>query len=317
MHPGAVHAGHRLGQEARGHAQVVRHLPAEQLVELDLVGGHGRLGEAVVHLELAGRHLGMVLLVGEAHRALRLGRAIDELAQRVGGQGVVVAAGGDELELAGLVVAALGIDPLEEESFDLHRHVRDRLASGCLRLRLRPVAGGAGSTLPQLVGELLQPAAQVGGIRGPVAVQDAGEDEHLAGAEHVGGQPVEGAPVDGQSQIGLVLVREAADRGAVEGEVVLALEEELLVVVEHVQPAFQVGEAHREGLEPLLVGEVLPPPLRGLLRRDARTARLLGGEVALLELVVGDLQEVPQAGNVHASSSRHRYLHRKDFCQAI
>ena len=58
-------------------------LAAEQLVELDLVGGDQRLGVAVVHLELRGRHLGVVLLVLEAHRALHLGRGVDELAQRI------------------------------------------------------------------------------------------------------------------------------------------------------------------------------------------------------------------------------------------
>lgn len=40
----------------------------------------------------------MVLLVGEALGALGLGRGVDEGAQAVAGQGVVVAARGDELE---------------------------------------------------------------------------------------------------------------------------------------------------------------------------------------------------------------------------
>jgi hypothetical protein len=53
-------------------------LTAEQLVELDLVGGDQRLGVRVVHLELRRRDLGVVLLVREAHRALRFGRGVDE-----------------------------------------------------------------------------------------------------------------------------------------------------------------------------------------------------------------------------------------------
>jgi hypothetical protein len=48
---------------------------------------------------------------------------VDELAQLVAGQRVVVAAGRDELELAGLVVAALGVAALEQEALDLVRDV--------------------------------------------------------------------------------------------------------------------------------------------------------------------------------------------------
>ena len=76
----------------------------------------------------------MVLLVREAHRALHLGGGVDELAQRVAGQRVVVAAGRDELEVPGLVVAALGVAALEEEALDLVRDVADRAV---LREQLR------------------------------------------------------------------------------------------------------------------------------------------------------------------------------------
>ena len=100
MHAVAVDACHRLGQEAGGQVHVLRDLAAEQLVELDLVGRHQRLGVAVVHLELRGRHLRVVLLVREAHRALHLGRGVDEAAERVAGQRVVVAAGRGQLEAA-------------------------------------------------------------------------------------------------------------------------------------------------------------------------------------------------------------------------
>ena len=101
---------------------------------------------------------------------------------------------------------------------------------------------------------LLEQAAQVGRVGLAVAAQHLAEHQHLARAEHVGRQPVEGAPVDAQAQVGLLLRREAAHRAAVEGQVVLALEQELLVVVQHVQPAFEVGEAHRHRLDALLVG---------------------------------------------------------------
>jgi len=43
----------------------------------------------------------------------------------------------------------------------------------------------------------------------------------LAVAEDVGGNPVEGAPVDAQAQIAFLLGGEAADGGAVEGEVLV------------------------------------------------------------------------------------------------
>ena len=60
----------------------------------------------------------MVLLVLEAHGALHFGAAVDEQAQRIAGQRVVVAAGVDVLELAGLVIVPLGVRALEEEAFD-------------------------------------------------------------------------------------------------------------------------------------------------------------------------------------------------------
>jgi hypothetical protein len=80
--------------------------------------------------------------------------------------------------------------------------------------------------------------------------------QHLAGAEDVRRQPVEGRPVDRQSQVRLLLPREAADRRAVEGQIVRRLEQELLVIVQHVQPAFEVGETHGDRLDALLVVEI-------------------------------------------------------------
>ncbi len=285
VHAVAVDPGDRLGQEAGGHFHPRRDLTRQQLVELHLVGGDGRLGVGVVHLELRRRHFGMVLLVGEAHRPLHLGGAVDEQPQRVAGQRVVVAAGRDEVENAGLVVAALGVAAAEQEALDLVGGVAHRLVLG-----------------PQLVGVGLQPGAHVGAIRPAVALLHLAEHQHLAGAEYIRRQPVESRPVDLQAQVGLGLLREAADRGAVEGQVVGRLEQEFLVVVEHVQPAFEVGEAHRHCLDALLVGEVLDARLADLVDRLARHALLLGGEVHLLELVVGDLQEIPQRADHRTAS---------------
>ncbi len=270
----AVHVLHRLGQEGGRHVHLRRDLARDQLVELDLVGSHHGLGVAVVHLELRGRHLGVVLLVREAERALDLGRGVDEAPQRVAGQRVVVAARRDVLELARLEVAPLGVPALEDEPFDLVRHVRDHVL------------------LPQLRGEGLEPRAQVAHVGGAVLVADVAEHEHLARAEHVGRQLVERGPVDLEPQVRLGLAREAADRGAVEGEVVRRLEQELLVVVEHVEAALEVGEAHGHRLDTPLVGQVLHAgvaDLPGILPGHAVGLRL---QVQLLELVVRDLQKV-------------------------
>ena len=96
-----------------------RDLAADQLVELDLVGGGDDLAVVVVDLELRRRDFGMVLLVLEAHRALNFGDRIDEVAQRIARQRVVVAAGVDVFELARLVIAPFGVETLEKEAFDL------------------------------------------------------------------------------------------------------------------------------------------------------------------------------------------------------
>jgi hypothetical protein len=71
----------------------------------------------------------VVLLVLEAHGALHFGRGVDELAQRIERERVVVAAGVDELELAGLVVALLGVLAGEEEALDLGGRVEGVLFS--------------------------------------------------------------------------------------------------------------------------------------------------------------------------------------------
>jgi hypothetical protein len=72
-----------LGRNDGRHAHLRGDLAREQLVELHLVGGDADLGVRVVHLELRGRDLGVILLVLEAHRALHLGRGVDEAAEGV------------------------------------------------------------------------------------------------------------------------------------------------------------------------------------------------------------------------------------------
>jgi hypothetical protein len=219
----------------------------------------------------------MVLLVREAHRALRFGRRVDELTQRVTRQGVVVAAGADVLEASGLVVPTLRIAAAEQEPLDLVGRVADRAV-----LRV------------QLVRVRAQQRAHVGVITRAILLAHLAEHEHLARPEYVRRQPVEGGPVDVQPQIRFSLHREPADRRAVEREVVRRLEQELLVVIEHVQPALEIAEADRHSLDPLLLREVAHALLLHVIRRLAVQPLLFRLEVQLLELFVRNFQEVAQ-----------------------
>src|SRR6185436_5570623 len=97
------------------------------------------------------------------------------------------------------------------------------------------------------------------------------------------------------------LLGEPTDRRAVEREVVDRVEQEFLVVIQHVKPALQVREADRDGLDALFVLQVLEALLLDLARRHAALPLLFGGEVTLFQLVVGDLQEITQRGS-HAHS---------------
>ncbi len=188
---------------------------------------------------------------------------------------MIVAAGRDEIELAGQVIGLLRVLAGKEEALDLGGRV-ERVAV----------------LLELLLGVSLEYAAQVARIGGPVLVDDVAEDHHLAGAKHVGRHPVEGAPVDAQAQIALFLRREAADRGAVEGQVLVGAEQELLVVVEQVQTALEVGKQHGDSLDPLFVGQVLQPFFTNFIRRNAVGAVGLGLQVLLFQLIIGKSQKI-------------------------
>ena len=198
-------------------------------------------------------------------------------AQRVAGKRMIIAAGVYVFELAGLVIAALGIGALEQEALDFIGRV-ERVAF----------------LLVQLVGEALEHAANVGGVRLPTLVDDVAEDQHLARTEDIRRPPVEGAPVDTQPQIALPLRGKAANRGAVEGQVVPALQQELLVVVQHVQPAFQVAEQHRHRLDSLLVGEIFQALLLNLADINAVEPVRFGAQVHLFQFVVRKREEITQ-----------------------
>ena len=89
-----------------------------------------RLDVGVVQLELRGSDLRVVLLVCEAHGALHFGGGVDEQAQRIARQRVVVAAGADEVEGAGLDEGCSASSTLEEDALDLVGDVADAVDRG-------------------------------------------------------------------------------------------------------------------------------------------------------------------------------------------
>ncbi len=235
VHAAAVHAHHRLGQEAGGQSHLGGDLAADELVQLDLVGCGHDFAVAVVDLELRRCDFGMILFVLEAHGALYFGYRIDEAAQGIAGQRVIVAAGVYVFELASFVVAALSVGAAEQEAFDF--------VGGVERVAL---------FLMHLFGKFVEQAANVSHVRLATFIDHVAEDQDFAGAKDVSRAPVEGGPIQMQAQVALPLRGEAADRRAVKREVVKALDEEFFVVVEHVQAAFKVAEEHGHGLDPLL-----------------------------------------------------------------
>src|SRR5262249_4251057 len=118
VHAAAVDADDRLGQEAGGEAHVRRNLPADQLLTRDLGGPRYYFSITVVDLKLRWRDFRVILFILEAHGALHFGRGVNERAQRIAGQRVVVAAGIHVLKLAGLMVPAFGVGSGEEKALD-------------------------------------------------------------------------------------------------------------------------------------------------------------------------------------------------------
>ena len=145
------------------------------------------------------------------------------------------------------MIVALGVGPFEEEALNF--------VGGIEGVALLFVEIGRVS---------LEDAANIAGIRRAALVDDFAKDQHFAGAEDIGGRPVECAPVDAEAKIALALRGKSANGRAVEGEIVVALQQELLVVVEHVQPAFEIAEEDGHGLDALFVGEVLEALLLNL-----------------------------------------------------
>ncbi len=188
---------------------------------------------------------------------------------------MVVAAGVDVIEPGCLVVAAFGIGAVEEEAFDF--------------------VGGVESVALLLVEALrvgFEDAADIGAVGRAVLIDDFAEDQHFAGAEDVGRGPIDGAPIHGKTEVAFALRGEAADGRAVKGQVVPALYEKLLVVIEHVEAAFEVTEQDRDGLDALLVREVLEALLLNLVHGRAAEAVGFGLQIQLFQFRVGEGQKV-------------------------
>src|SRR5205823_3287226 len=78
-------------------------------------------------------------------------------------------------ELAGFGIVPLGVYAFEEETFDFISRVQ-----------------GVAVALELLLGEIFQYAANIGGVHSALLLDDIAEDHDFAGAEEIGGRPVEG-----------------------------------------------------------------------------------------------------------------------------
>src|SRR5262249_1752646 len=143
-------------------------------------------------------------------------------------------------------------------------------------------------------GVALQDSTNVSGVRRAVLVDDVAENEHFARAEDIRRRPIKRGPIHGEPEIAFALRRESANRGAVEGQVVPALNEKLLIIVEHVEAAFEVAKEHGYGLNALFVSQILEAFLLDFMDRCAIFALLLGVQIQLLQLIVRESEKIPQ-----------------------
>src|SRR5467141_3994497 len=190
---------------------------------------------------------------------------------------MIISASVDVFELQRYVVAALGIGALEKKALDFVGSIQ--------RVTF---------LLIQVVGVTLQCAANVGGVRGAALVDDFAKDQDFARAKNIRWSPIEGAPVNAQPQITFALRGKSPNRRPIEGEVVPTLDEELLVVVKHVQAAFKIAEKHGDRLDPPFIGQILEPLFLDLVSCDAVPALLLRLQIQFFELVIREWQKIAQ-----------------------
>jgi len=118
VHAASVDPNDGLRKEGSGEAHFVGDLAANQFVKLNLVGGVDDFGVAVIDFELRRRDLRVVFFILKAHSTLDFGGGVDESAERVAGERVVVATCVDVLEFSVFVVVALGVSSLEKKAFN-------------------------------------------------------------------------------------------------------------------------------------------------------------------------------------------------------
>src|SRR5215467_6109145 len=91
-----------------------------------------------------------------------------------------------------------------------------------------------------------------------------------------------------QAKIALALSGESADRGTVESQIVVALHQEFLVVVEHVQPALEIAEKDRDGFNAFFVRQVLETFFLDFLNGSVFLAMFFCFQIQFFELLVGE-----------------------------
>ncbi len=164
-------------------------------------------------------------------------------------------------------------------------------------------------------GEFLEQTANIGRVHLAFARHHVAEDENLSGTEDIRRSPIKGAPIEEEPQIALALLRESADRRAVERQIVVRLEKKFLVVVEHVQATLEVAEQHRDRFDARLVSEVSQAFLLQILHLHAGVPLAFGLEIELFQLGIGERQKIAQFSRHSAalcttSSESWRHLDR-------
>src|SRR5579862_7566237 len=148
----------------------------------------------------------MIFLILKTHRPLHFRTGIDESAQNITGQRVIVAARVYILELAGLVIAALRVGPLKQKTLNF--------VGGVQRVTL---------LLVEVIRIGFQNASDVSTVRCPAFVDDIAEHQHFAGSKDVRRTPIKSAPVDSETEIALALCRKAADGRTIKCKIVPTL----------------------------------------------------------------------------------------------
>src|SRR5258708_29464947 len=113
---------------------------------------------------------------------------------------MIVAAGVDVLEALRFVITALRVCAFEEKAFNLVGRIQ-----------------GIALLVVEVVGIVLEHAANVGREGLAVLGDDVAEDQGLAGPQNVGWYPVENSPVVAQTHVALSLCGKASDRTTIEG----------------------------------------------------------------------------------------------------